>query len=54
VEENEVITHIIARNPPLILWTIGGIEYLLGISGAGILLIARILLQVGWLARFFI
>jgi len=49
-----VITQIIAKNPPSILLAIGGIGYLLGIAGAGILLIAGVLLQIGWLARFFV
>ena len=49
-----VLTKIIAKNPPSILLAIGGIGYLLGMSGAGILLAVGVLLQVGWLAKFFI
>lgn len=50
----KIIAKIFASNPPSILLTIGGIGFLLGISGAGILLGLGFLLQVGWLARYFI
>ncbi len=45
---------IIAKNPPSILLAFGGLGYLLGVAGAGALLVAGILLQIGWLARFFV
>lgn len=48
------IIQIIARNPPSILLALGGMGYLLGIAGAGLLLILGVFLQIGWLARFFI
>jgi len=50
----QVIAHLFARNPPSILLALGGIGVLLGIQGAGLLLGLGFLLQVGWLARFFI
>jgi hypothetical protein len=49
-----IVAQIIAKNPPSILLAFGGIGFLLGIAGAGLLLVAGIFLQVAWLARFFI
>lgn len=48
------IVNIIAKNPPSILLAIGGLGYLFGMASAGIILVAGIILQIGWLARFFI
>jgi len=48
------LIYIIAKNPPSILLAFGGIGWLLGIAGAGMLLFLGVLLQVGWLARYFI
>ncbi len=44
-----VIVQIFARSPPAILLALGGIGYLLGIAGAGILLFLGFVLQAGWL-----
>ena len=49
-----ILTKIIAKNPPSILLAIGGIGFLLGIQGAGLLLGLGFLLQLGWLMKFFI
>jgi len=49
-----VLLHIFAKNPPSILLAFGGIGYLLGLTGAGIILGLGVFLQVLWLARFFI
>lgn len=48
------IVKIFANNPASILLTIGGIGWLAGISGAGILLLLGVILQGAWLAKFFI
>ena len=49
-----IFAKIIANNPASILLTLGGIGWLAGISGAGVLLFCGFLLQVGWLIpRFF-
>ena len=50
----QILTKIIALNPSSILLAIGGIGFLLGITGAGMILGLGVLLQVGWLARYFI
>ena len=49
-----IITKIIAKNPPSILLALGGIGFLIGVSGAGILLFLGVLLQLAYLAKFFI
>ena len=49
----QTVVHIIAKNPHSILLALGGVGFLLGISGAGVLLFLGVLLQIGWLARFF-
>jgi len=49
-----IFAKIIAKNPPSILLAIGGIGWLMGITGAGVLLSFGVLLQLVWLARFFI
>lgn len=50
----QTVVHIFARNPPSILLALGGVGYLLGIAGASFLLLLGFLLQVGWLARYFV
>lgn len=50
----QIIAKIFASNPPSILLALGGIGVLIGVSGAGLLLGLGFLLQVGWLARYFI
>ncbi len=40
---------IIARSPPAIAITLGGIGLLAGIAGAGWLLIIGVVLQIAWL-----
>jgi len=40
---------VFANNPPSILLALGGVGWLLGISGAGMLLFLGVLLQAGWL-----
>jgi hypothetical protein len=45
---------IVAKNPPTILLALGGLGFLGGVSGAGLLLFLGVVLQLAWLARFFI
>ena len=49
-----IIARIYAKNPPSILLTIGGLGWLAGISGSGVLLFIGVILQFGWLARYFV
>jgi len=44
------IVNIIARSPPAIAITLGGIGLLAGIAGAGWLIAVGVVLQVAWLA----
>lgn len=44
-----VIAQIIAKNPPSIFIALGGIGWLAGVNGAGILLFAGFVLQILWL-----
>ena len=41
---------VVARSPPAIAITLGGVGMLLGIAGAGWLVLAGVGLQIAWLA----
>jgi len=50
----KIIAKIFANSPPAILLAFGGIGFLLGIQGAGVLLGLGFLLQLAWLIPKFI
>jgi len=45
---------ISANTPVTILLSLGGLGYLAGINGAGLLLSLGVILQFAWLAKFFV
>jgi len=45
----KIFAHLFAKNPPSILLVLGGIGFLLQISGAAWLLLAGVGLQVAWM-----
>ena len=49
-----IIAKIFAKNHPSILLALGGIGWMASIEGSGMLLALGMLLQFGWLAKFFI
>jgi len=46
-----VFAKLIAKSPPAILLVLGGIGWLTGMHGAGILLFLGVALQILWLIR---
>ena len=48
------ILNIVANNPTSIMFALGGLGFLAGVQGAGVLLLIGVILQIGWLARFFV
>ena len=49
-----IIAKIVAKNPVSILLTIGGIGYVSGVAGSGLLLLLGVALQFAWLAPRFL
>jgi len=54
MEVKKMNIKVLATTVPAILITFGSVGWLGNISGAGLLLFLGVILQVAWLAKFFI